>query len=88
MEHIGLALQLMIVGMATVFIILLIVIQLGKWLIQLVNRFAPPEKTAPRSATQSVTAQATIDDQTKAIIEAAVSKLTEGKERKRKIERL
>ena len=38
MENIGLALQLMVVGMVTVFIILMIVIQLGKWLIQIVSQ--------------------------------------------------
>lgn len=48
MENIGLALQLMVVGMVTVFIILMIVIQLGKWLIQIVNKVAPEETVAPK----------------------------------------
>ena len=47
MENIGLALQLMVVGMVTVFIILMIVIQLGKWLIQIVNKVAPEESPHP-----------------------------------------
>lgn len=88
MENIGLALQLMVVGMATVFIILLIVIQLGKWLIQAVNKFAPPEKATPKMPVRPATTQATVDTQTKAIIEAAVNQLTGGKGHVSKIERL
>ena len=41
MENLNIALLLMIVGMATVFAILLIVIYLGKGLIALVNKYAP-----------------------------------------------
>lgn len=88
MENIGLALQLMVVGMATVFIILLIVIQLGKWLIQAVNKFAPPEKPTHKMAAHPAAPQATVDAQTKAIIEAAVNQLTGGKGHVSKIERL
>ena len=46
MENLNIALLLMIVGMATVFAILLIVIYLGKGLIALVNKYAP-EEVAP-----------------------------------------
>ena len=56
MENIGLALQLMVVGMVTVFIILMIVIQLGKWLIQIVNKVAPEEPLAViREAVSQIT---------------------------------
>ena len=41
MENIETAILLMVVGMATVFVILLIVIYLGKFLITLVNKYAP-----------------------------------------------
>ena len=41
MENLETALLLMVVGMATVFVILLIVIYLGKLLISLVNKYAP-----------------------------------------------
>ena len=41
MENLNTALLLMVVGMATVFAILLIVINLGKSLIALVNKYAP-----------------------------------------------
>ena len=43
MENLNLALLLMVVGMATVFAILLIVIYLGKLLIALVNKYAPED---------------------------------------------
>ena len=46
MENIETAILLMVVGMATVFVILLIVIYLGKLLITLVNKYAP-EEVAP-----------------------------------------
>ncbi len=45
MENLNTALLLMVVGMATVFAILLIVIYLGKGLIALVNKYAPEEKS-------------------------------------------
>ena len=44
MENLNLALLLMVVGMATVFVILLIVIYLGKGLIWMVNKYAPAEE--------------------------------------------
>ncbi|MDR2968344.1 MAG: OadG family protein [Tannerellaceae bacterium] len=58
MENIQTGLLLMLVGMTTVFIILLIVIYLGKVLIALVNRYAPEEiiikKQAPVVASAAV----------------------------------
>lgn len=49
MENIGVGLMLMVVGMATVFVILLIVIYLSKYLITVVNKVAPEE--APKKST-------------------------------------
>ena len=43
MENLNTALLLMVVGMTTVFAILLIVIYLGKGLILLVSKYAPEE---------------------------------------------
>ena len=43
MENIGLGLMLMVIGMCTVFIILLIVIWGSTLLIKLVNKIAPEE---------------------------------------------
>lgn len=54
------ALMLMIVGMGTVFVILLLIIYLSKGMISLVNRFAPveaPKKAAPAPATPVVNPQ-------------------------------
>ena len=50
MENIETGLLLMVVGMTTVFAILLIVINLGKGLIVLVNKYAPEEIIAAISA--------------------------------------
>lgn len=77
MDNIGTAVQLMIVGMATVFVILLIVIYLGKLLINLVNKYAPEEVTAKKPALQKV--PATVDALTRSIIEQAVKAVTGGK---------
>lgn len=77
MENLGTGVQLMIVGMLTVFAILLIVINLGKVLIQVVNKVAPEEEVAPKKA--AAKPAAAIDGNTMAILEAAVSQLTGGK---------
>ena len=52
MENIETAILLMVVGMATVFVILLIVIYLGKFLITLVNKYAPEEVLPAKKETQ------------------------------------
>lgn len=44
MENLEIGLLLMVVGMATVFVILLIVIYLSQLLIKLVNKVAPEEE--------------------------------------------
>ena len=87
MENIGLALQLMVVGMVTVFIILMIVIQWGNWLIQIVNKVAPEETVAPKRTPAPGTTTA-IDAQTLAVIREAVSQITGGKGSVSKVERL
>ena len=46
MENLETALLLMVVGMATVFAILLLVIYLGKLLISLVNKYVPRGTTS------------------------------------------
>ena len=48
MENIGTGLMLMLVGMCTVFVILLIIIWLSTLLIKAVNKFAPPEEEVKR----------------------------------------
>lgn len=87
MENLGLALQLMVVGMITVFIILMIVIQLGKWLIQIVNKVAPEEMAPPKTPTAHPV-KSTVDAQTLSVIQAAVAQITGGKGSIKNVERL
>lgn len=79
MDIIGEALQLLVVGMLTVFMILLIVIFLGKGLIALVNKFAPEEQVPQKKVAAMSSVATPVDAQTKSIIDAAVSQLTGGK---------
>ena len=83
MENIGVGLMLMVVGMATVFVILLIVIYLSKYLITVVNKVAPEEtpKKAPAVAP-------TADTGAMDAIKAAVEILTACKGQVIKIEKL
>lgn len=77
MENLGIGIQLMIVGMLTVFSILLIVINFGKLLISIVNKIAPEEEVTPKKAVAQ--APAAIDSTTMSILEAAVQQITGGK---------
>ena len=89
MEYLGLGFQLMIVGMLTVFAILLIVINGSKLLIELVNQFAPEQATTPKKqiAAQTTAAILTpvsgtnIDAATMEILQQAVAQITNGKGR-------
>ncbi len=83
MENIGIGLMLMVVGMATVFVILLIVIYLGKYLIYLVNKFAPEETIKKVSSISHTTDTGAMD-----AIKSAVDILTAGKGKVVKIEKL
>ena len=79
MENIETGLLLMVVGMTTVFAILLIVIYLGKGLITLVNKYAPEEVIVKKQVTtQPVAAgqSGNIPGKTTAAIVAAVSMVT------------
>lgn len=76
MDNLGIGIQLMIVGMSTVFLILLIVIWGGKLLISAVNKIAPEEVVAPK---KSAAAPATVDASTMAILQQVVSQITGGK---------
>lgn len=84
MENIGLGLLLMVVGMATTFVILLIIIWLSNGLIALVNKFAPEEDAKKKTAASSVSSNAADMD----AIKAAVDILTAGKGQVIKIEKL
>ena len=52
MENIGTGLMLMVVGMALVFVILLIVIWLSQFLIKVVNKIAPEEEVKKETCCQ------------------------------------
>lgn len=86
MENFETALLLMVVGMATVFAILLIVIYLGKLLIFLVNKYAPAEVTPAKAA--AAAKPAPIPANIMAAINAAVSVVTHDKGKVAKVEKL
>jgi oxaloacetate decarboxylase gamma subunit len=83
MENLQTALLLMAVGMTTVFTILLIIIYLGKWLIYLVNAYAPEEVAPPKKAAGPAPVPAHI----LAAITAAVNVVTHNKGKVVKIEK-
>lgn len=85
MENINTALLLMVVGMVTVFCILLIVINLGKGLILLVNKYAPEEVVPDKKGAKG---PAPIPGNILAAINAAVSVVTHGKGKVAKVEKM
>ncbi|MCI7453286.1 MAG: OadG family protein [Prevotella sp.] len=84
MENLGLGLTLMLIGMVTVFAILMIVIALSNALIRIVNKVCPAEE-APKKAPAR---QATVDSAVMDVINAAVAQITAGKGRVTKVERI
>lgn len=87
MENIGSALTLMAVGMITVFVILLIVINLSKLLIAIVNKVAPEEVVVKKDSRTS-SAPVVIDPNTLAAIKEAVNIVTNGKGKLAKVEKI
>ena len=73
MENMGLGLELMGIGMVTVFVILLIVIFGSRLLISIINRIAPEESKPPKAAAADDSAAV------KPVLDAAVAQLTGGK---------
>lgn len=83
MENFIYALELMGIGMGTVFVVLILVIELGKALIAIVNKFAPEEeKTQPKA----VASTAIMPNVAQAIAQA-VNVITGGKGKVDKIEK-
>ncbi len=76
-------LKLMAIGLSTVFVVLLIIINFGKALILFVNRFFPEEEKPITKTTSSAT-----DSQVEQAIALAIEKLTNGKGKVEKIEKL
>ncbi|MCD8260463.1 MAG: OadG family protein [Bacteroides sp.] len=87
MENIQIGLLLMVVGIVTVFLILLILIYLSQSLIVLVNKFAPEEEVKSRPVTALALAGGTLPSGTLATISAAVSVVTGGKGKVVKVEK-
>jgi len=85
MEKLEIGLMLMAVGMVTVFTILLIIINLSKLLIKVVNKVAPEEEVQHKNVDNNPT---DVDLLTKEIILAAVAQVTGGKGTIASIERL
>lgn len=80
-----LALQLLGIGMITVFLILFLVVFIGNMIIKFVNRFLPQveiKATKPRATTSEISAGKM------AAIVAAVQTVTEGKGKVVKIEKI
>ncbi|MDR0700636.1 MAG: OadG family protein [Tannerella sp.] len=89
MEHFELGLLLMVVGMLTVFAILLLVIGLGKGLIILINKYFPEQVVASGRTGNVVVAPAdkSLSGSATAAIVSAVSVLTAGQGKVTKIEK-
>ena len=71
MANIASGLQLMLIGMVTVFVILTIVIYGSKLLIQIINRISPEETPKSNGSKKE-------DSIHSAVLEAAVSQITGG----------
>lgn len=69
------ALLLMIIGMGTVFVILILIINLSKALIVAINKWAPEEETVKKSAPA---APAAIPANVEAAIKAAIAQVAPG----------
>ena len=86
MNDMGVALELLGVGMVTVFIILALVVILGNLIIRFVNRFIPEIEKISTSVGAAVVPE--ISQKKMAVIVSAVNLLTNGKGRVKKIEKL
>lgn len=88
MNNFELGLLLMVVGMTTVFAILLLVIGLGKGLISLVNKYASEEVVVETNLRAAVAAKNnSLPSSSMAAIVSAVSVLTGGQGKVTKIEK-
>ena len=86
MENMETALLLLFVGMGTVFAILLLLIYLGKFLIALVNKYAPEEEVAAKQIMPKDPLP--IPGNVLAAITAAVNVVTHGKGKITKVEKI
>ena len=72
------ALLLMIVGMGTVFIILILIINLSKLLIVAINKFAPEEAPAAKKVAAAAAPVAAIPANVEAAIREAIKQVAPG----------
>lgn len=86
MNDMGVALELLGVGMVTVFIILALVVILGNLIIRFVNHFMPEVQKMSASMSELVVPE--ISQKKIAVIVSAVNRLTNGAGRVNKIEKL
>ena len=86
MNDMGVALELLGVGMVTVFVILALVVIIGNLIIRFVNRFMPEVHKVSASVNEVILPE--ISQKKMAVIVSAVNKLTNGTGRVNKIERL
>lgn len=82
MENIGFGIMLMVVGIVTVFAILVIIIYIAKALVKFVNKYIPEDTPAPKTKTP------TISTRKMAAITSAVNTITNGKGKIVTIEKL
>lgn len=75
MSNLGFGLQLMLIGMLTVFVILLIVIFGSRLLISVINRIAPAEQAPAKASSGGASAGSDVD----AVLQEAVAALTGGR---------
>ena len=86
MSDFGYALELMGIGMVTVFIILLLVVSLGNLIIWFVNRYVPEEV---KSVAKTVSSESTDTNRKKVVaIVSAVNIITRGRGRVTNIEKV
>lgn len=86
MSEMGVAFELLGVGMISVFVILALVVILGDLIIRIVNRYMPEIQKV--SAKTPDTVIAGINPKKMAVIASAVNKVTNGAGRATKIEKL
>lgn len=86
MNDMGIALELLFVGMVTVFVILALVVILGNLIIRFVNRFIPEIRKVSAQLTEAVISE--INPKKTAAIVSAVNTVTKGSGRVTKIEKL
>lgn len=86
MNDMGVAFELLGVGMVTVFIILALVVILGNLIIRFVNRFMPEVQKVSAKVNEAILPE--ISQKKMAVIVSAVNKLTKGTGRVNKIEKL